>query len=109
MGYNEIFLGTQANDGSGDDARTGGGKINSNFKELYSTLFVWNNLFISRRTFDPQNLKFEEFVAEDKVEGWEDVTTKNRRVEGIVLQLPFVWPDDIDNEAKFFITNDRRK
>ena len=33
-----INIGTYANDGSGDDLRTGAGKINDNFLELYSSV-----------------------------------------------------------------------
>lgn len=35
MGREIIGLGTSANDGTGDDIRTGGGKINNNFRKLY--------------------------------------------------------------------------
>ena len=31
-----IDIGTTGNDGTGDDLRTGGTKINNNFQELYS-------------------------------------------------------------------------
>jgi len=43
MARQEIGLGTTANDGTGDDLRTGGDKINDNFIELYDKKFgVWN-------------------------------------------------------------------
>lgn len=38
MAQQLIDLGTVANDGTGDDLRTGGGKINDNFTELYAAL-----------------------------------------------------------------------
>ena len=41
MAQQNIFLGSEANDGTGDSVRSAGQKINSNFTELYS---VSNNL-----------------------------------------------------------------
>ncbi len=38
MAYQALGLGTNANDGTGDDLRTGGDKINDNFVELYTAL-----------------------------------------------------------------------
>ena len=38
MAYQQLGLGSAANDGSGDDLRTGGGKINANFVEIYTKL-----------------------------------------------------------------------
>ena len=38
MAYQQIGLGSAANDGSGDDLRTGGDKINDNFVEIYTKL-----------------------------------------------------------------------
>ena len=38
MAYQQLGLGSSANDGTGDDLRTGGDKINDNFVELYSKL-----------------------------------------------------------------------
>lgn len=38
MAKQTIGLGSSANDGTGDDLRTAGGKINSNFTELYDAL-----------------------------------------------------------------------
>lgn len=38
MAQQTINLGTVANDGTGDDLRTGGDKINDNFTELYATV-----------------------------------------------------------------------
>ena len=38
MAYQSIGLGSSANDGTGDDLRTGGDKINDNFVELYTKL-----------------------------------------------------------------------
>ena len=38
MGYQALGLGSSANDGTGDDLRTGGDKINDNFVEIYTKL-----------------------------------------------------------------------
>jgi hypothetical protein len=38
MAYQAIGRGTSANDGTGDDLRTGAGKVNANFVELYTLL-----------------------------------------------------------------------
>ena len=38
MTYQSLGLGSSANDGTGDDLRTGGDKINDNFAELYTKL-----------------------------------------------------------------------
>ena len=38
MAYQALGLGSSANDGTGDDLRTGGDKINDNFVELYTKL-----------------------------------------------------------------------
>lgn len=38
MAYQSIGRGTTANDGTGDDLRTGSGKVNDNFVELYTKL-----------------------------------------------------------------------
>ena len=36
MAYQEVGTGASANDGTGDDLRTGAGKINANIVELYA-------------------------------------------------------------------------
>jgi len=38
MAYQALGLGTNANDGTGDDLRTGGDKINDNFVEIYTKI-----------------------------------------------------------------------
>jgi len=38
MAYQSIGRGTSANDGTGDDLRTGAGKVNANFVEIYTKL-----------------------------------------------------------------------
>lgn len=40
MALQTINIGTVANDNTGDDLRTGGGKINDNFQELYSARII---------------------------------------------------------------------
>ena len=49
MTYQALGLGSSANDGTGDDLRTGGDKINDNFVELYSKL--GNGSTLSNLTF----------------------------------------------------------
>ena len=38
MAYQALGLGSSNNDGTGDDLRTGGDKINDNFVEIYTKL-----------------------------------------------------------------------
>ena len=49
MAYQALGLGSSANDGTGDDLRTGGDKINDNFVELYTKL--GNGSTLSNLTF----------------------------------------------------------
>ena len=49
MAYQALGLGSAANDGTGDDLRTGGDKINDNFVELYTKL--GNGSTLSNLTF----------------------------------------------------------
>ena len=49
MAYQSLGLGSSANDGTGDDLRTGGDKINDNFVELYTKL--GNGSTLSNLTF----------------------------------------------------------
>ena len=49
MAYQALGLGSSANDGSGDDLRTGGDKINDNFVEIYTKL--GNGSALSNLTF----------------------------------------------------------
>ena len=49
MAYQPLGLGSAANDGSGDDLRTGGDKINDNFVEIYTKL--GNGSALSNLTF----------------------------------------------------------
>ena len=49
MAYQQLGLGSSANDGTGDDLRTGGDKINDNFVELYTKL--GNGSALSNLTF----------------------------------------------------------
>ena len=49
MAYQSLGLGSSANDGTGDDLRTGGDKINANFVEIYTKL--GNGSALSNLTF----------------------------------------------------------
>lgn len=110
MGYQEIGVGNQPGDGQGDSGRTGGQKLNSMLKELYEQSFMKApGLKVSRTVSNPGNTDLTAFRADDICEGWEDTANKVRWIKGVVLDPTFVWPDDIDNESKFFITNDKLK
>ncbi len=104
MAYQEINRSTP-NDGLGDDARTWAGKTNANMKELFSRNLAIGNTLVRRITYDPNNLSFNAYKTDDKVEGW--AVPGLRYVEGVVLNASsFTWPDDIDDTSKFLITND---
>ena len=53
-----INLGTIANDGTGDDLRTAGQKINDNFTELYSRTDIVNNTSITPLTASDLNTAY---------------------------------------------------
>ncbi|AGO49139.1 structural protein [Cellulophaga phage phi39:1] len=105
MAYREVNR-SQPNDGLGDDARTWAGKTNENFKEVFSRGFTLFGFLVSRFSYDPLVLNFDKFVEGDKVQGWEN-SDKLRWVEGIVLSTGISLPGDLDDENKFFITNDK--
>nr|WP_299385594.1 hypothetical protein [Allomuricauda sp.] len=110
MGYQEIDLGNQPNDGQGDSGRAGGAKINSMFRELYEHTFINSaGVRVSRFVKDTANTDLTAYRADDKCERWADMDNKVRWVEGIVLDPTFVFPDDIDDGAKFMITNEKLK
>ncbi len=106
-GYNAINLGNQPDDGLGDGGRTGGAKINAMFDELFYTHFTKSDRWlVSRYVYDPGATNKTAFKVNDKVQGWEDVATKNRWVEGIVLDDTVSLPADIDDGEKFLLTVD---
>ena len=51
MAYQAIGLGTTAGDGTGDDIRVGGTKVNANFSEIYSFIGDGSDLSISTIAF----------------------------------------------------------
>ncbi len=51
MAYQAIGLGTTAGDGTGDDIRVGGTKVNANFSEIYSFIGDGSDLSISSIAF----------------------------------------------------------
>jgi hypothetical protein len=114
MGYQPINLGNQPNDGLGDGARTAGGKINAQFQELFFITFLKDNRWrVERNNFsaavpDPTNYR-----VDDRVSGWANPSTKSRWVEGVVLDATINLsgndPADLDDSAKFFITNEKIK
>lgn len=106
-GYNPIKLGNQPDDGLGDGGRTGGAKINAMFDEVFYTHFIKADQWIvSRYTFNAADENKTDFKENDKVQGWEDTTAKDRWVEGIVLDDSISLPADIDNTSKFLLTVD---
>lgn len=113
MALQELNLGNQPNDGLGDSGRAGGAKINTNFKEIYEHTFIKDNrCFVTRHVSDVGNTDLTSFRVDDKVAGWQDNTdaaSKIRWVEGLVLDASFVFPDDIDDNNKFFLTVDKIK
>lgn len=109
-GYQKINLGNEPNDGLGDSGRAGGAKINAMNQELFESTFVNSSgVRVTRFVLDPANTNLTGYRVDDKCERWEDTATKVRWVEGIVIGLPFVFPDDIDDNSKFFITNEKLK
>lgn len=112
-GYNPIGLGNQPDDGLGDGGRTGGAKLNAMLDELFYISFVKDDLWhVTRRAVTGGILTGAAQVnwkVDDHVKGWVDPGTKERWVEGVVLDDTIVLPDDVDDDAKFFITNQKIK
>jgi hypothetical protein len=107
-GYQKINLGNEPNDGQGDSGRAGGAKINAMNQELFESTFVNSDgVRVSRFVLDPGNTDLRSYRVDDKCERWENTSTKERWVEGIVLDDSFVFPDDIDDTNKFLITNEK--
>lgn len=105
MSYNTIAIGNQPNDGLGDSGRTGGAKINAMFRELYEMSFTrGDGVRVERSVSDPANQDLESFRIDDICKRWVDPVARDRYVEGIVLDASFVFPDDVDDENKFFKT-----
>lgn len=109
-GYNPLNLGNQPNDGLGDGGRTGGAKINAMFQELYYTRFLKDGRIVERLVHDPANVTATNYKSNDIVRGWADPTAKTRWVEGVILDATIVLtgenPAHIDDETKFFLTNE---
>ena len=68
-GYNKIDLGNQPGDGLGDGGRTGGAKINAMFEEVFTRSFILSGWLVTRLTYDPNDLSFDAFKDDDKIEG----------------------------------------
>lgn len=108
MSYQAIGLGNQPNDQLGDSGRTGGAKINAMFRELYEMSFTnGNGVRVERTVSDPSNQDLESFRVDDICKRWVDPVAKDRYVEGIVLDESFVFPDDVDDDTKFFKINEK--
>lgn len=107
-GYNPLNLGNLPGDDNGDDARTGGAKINAMFLELFNLASVTINGFRTLKA-DPIAGDPEVHQDGDKVEGWVDPPTNSRWVEGVIIGNATTLPDDVDDDAKFFITNQKIK
>lgn len=112
-GYNPIGIGNAPNDGLGDGGRTGAQKINAMLDEVFYTNFVKDDQWhVTRRVVTGGVLTGAAQTAwkvDDHVKGWVDNITKERWVEGVVLDDTIALPADVDDEAKFFITNQKIK
>lgn len=58
-----INTGTSANDGTGDNLRSGGAKVNDNFSEIYNILGDGSNLLNNDIDFGPNKLLFSNTVS----------------------------------------------
>ncbi len=107
MSVQLIGLGNAPNDGLGDGARTGGGKINDNFRNRFYTRFVLSNRWhVQRTVYNPADANPFALKLDDLVEGWEDNTAKDTWVKGVVLDSDITLPADIRDPAKFFLMLD---
>lgn len=109
--YQEIGLGNQPNDGLGDGARTGGGKINAMFHAVFSTTFIKDNRWrVTRTTYDSGDQILINFKDDDVVEGWADPSTKSRWIKGVILDdtidLDGDDPADLEDKDKFLKLNE---
>lgn len=112
-GYNPIGIGNAPNDGLGDGGRTGAQKLNAMLDEVFYTSFVKDDQWhVTRRVVTGGVLTGAaqtDWKLDDHVKGWVNKVTKERWVEGVVLDDTIALPADVDNQAKFFITNERIK
>jgi hypothetical protein len=53
------------------------------------------------------NTNYSIFETDDIIRGWENDITKERWIEGIVLQNAINMPADINDQTKFFIINEK--
>ena len=88
MGKQIVNVGTTGNDGTGDDLRTAGNKINDNFTELYDdvrTLLVQTGAGGSRYgvTFDSNAVRFEGVA-----DSWETTLTVINPTKDNTISLP---------------------
>ena len=88
MGKQIVNVGTTGNDGTGDDLRTAGNKINDNFTELYDdvrTLLVQTGAGGSRYgvTFDSNAVRFEGVA-----DSWETTLTVVNPTKDNTISLP---------------------
>ena len=87
MAKQDLNLGTAANDGTGDDLRTAGTKINQNFTELYTdvaSLQSISGVGTSGVSFDSHGLRFEGVTADS----FETVLTITDPTKDNTLLLP---------------------
>lgn len=104
-----IGVGLAPGDNLGDGGRTGGIKINNNFKELFFIGFVKDGFNISRTHYNSDDETPTNYKVDDVVKGWADPDDKTRWVEGVILDATIELPADIDDADKFFITNEKFK
>lgn len=77
MARQDISIGTIANDGTGDDLRTAGEKINSNFGELYSTFGADSSSLGSGVSFDSDTVVFAGTSFDTRFSRTEPTSTNN--------------------------------
>ena len=78
-----INTGSAANDGTGDNLRTGGSKVNDNFSEIYNILGDGTNLLNNDIDFGPNKLLFA-----NKVSSLNDLTLINAAgYPGLIIQV----------------------
>lgn len=115
MGYQEVEIGNQPEDGLGDGLRTAFGKVNSNTKELFELTVIIDGRRVARFISDPANDDIYTYREEDIIEGWYD-TNKERWVKALVVATnaeltssALNLPADFDDESKIFLLEDKLK
>ena len=112
MAYEKINLGNQPNDGLGDGLRTGGGKINLMFQEIYYQRFVYIvggiTYRVERTGFDAADLSPLALKDDDRIYGFTSAQ-KTRYVDAIILDATGInIPTDLDDPTKVLLLIDKQ-